>query len=370
MTQGDKIRQAREIRALTQEDLAKKIGRSNVQIAQVERGFREPSQELLEAIALATRFPLTFFASPPHIEFPISDVIFRAKVGISRKKMLAAVRYAEHIFGIAHALAKGLKRIPVLIQSLSTNPVSAAKQTRQLMKVGPDEPLLNLVRALERAGVWCFALPELEDGDAFCVWLQVEEYDIPIIAVSAKAPADRLRLSVAHELGHLVLHRGLVTRPRKEIEQEAFTFGAEFCLPARAMEQELVGPITLTALARLKLRWGISIAALIRRSHELQLITTRQYHYLFQQLSIKGWRTHEPEQLNIPVERPRLLRNMAELVYGFPINYSRFAAEARVSEQELRSIMALYADRKELAKEDLPPKGKVMSFPKGVLESV
>jgi len=363
MTQGDKIRQAREIRALTQQELADKIGKGNTVIAQLERGFREPSPELLETIAMAMGFPLTFFVAPPHVEFPISEVVFRAKAGISRKAILGAVRYAEHVFNIARVLSRSLKRIPVTIQPLSGNPVSAARHIRQAMKIGPLEPVYNLVRMLERAGVWCFALPELEDGDAFCLWMESGDGDIPIIAVSAKAPADRLRLSVAHELGHLVLHRGLMLRPRKEIEEEAFAFAAEFCLPARAMEQELVGPVTLTALARLKLRWGISIASLARRSHELKLITTRHYHYLFQQLSIKGWKVHEPDQLNVPVEKPRLLRNMAELVYGFPINYARFAAETYLSEQELRSMMSLYADRKELAQEDLPPKGKVMNFP-------
>ena len=60
---------------------------------------------------------------------------------------------------------------------------------------------------------------------------------------------------------------------------------------------------------------------------------------------------------------------MAELVYGFPISYARFAADTRVSEQELRSIMALYADRKELPLEDVP-KAKVFAFPKGLLEGV
>jgi Zn-dependent peptidase ImmA (M78 family)/transcriptional regulator with XRE-family HTH domain len=363
MTQGEKIRQAREIRALTQQELADKIKRSNTLIAQVERGYREPSQELIETIALALGFPLTFFNTPPHPEFPISEVIFRAKSGISRKEILAAVRYSEHVFNVAQVLSRGLKRIPVMIRPLSGNPVSAARETREIMKIGPVEPLINLVRTLERAGIWCFALPELEDGDAFCIWIPSEQGDIPIIAVSAKAPADRLRLSVAHELGHLVLHRGLMLRSRKEIEEQAFAFAAEFCLPARAMEQELIGAVTLSALARLKVRWGISIAAIARRAHELKLITTRHYHYLFQQLSIKGWRTHEPDQLNVPVEKPRLLRNMAELIYGFPINYAKFAAEAHLSETELRSIMALYADRKELAKEDLPPKGKVMNFP-------
>ena len=137
MTQGDKIRQVRELRALTQQELADKIGRSKTLIAQVERGFKGPSQELLEAIALATRFPLAFFSAPSNIEFPLSEVIFRAKAGISRKEILAAVRYAEHVFSIALVLSRKLKRIPVSIQPLSVNPVAAARQTRQFMKVGP-----------------------------------------------------------------------------------------------------------------------------------------------------------------------------------------------------------------------------------------
>ena len=369
MTRGDKIRQAREIRGMTQEELAIEAGKSKAVIAQVERGFREASSELMEAIAFATKFPLNFFDAPPHVEFPVSDVIFRAKAGISRKNILAAVRYTEHVFAIALSLARKLKSIPVAIKPSSSRAIDAARETRQLMKLDPSEPLVNIIRALERAGVWCFAMPYLEDGDAFCLWMEVEQRSIPIIAVSAKAPVDRLRLSVAHELGHLVMHKGLILRSRKEVEEEAFSFAAEFCLPAEAMEREMAGAITLSSLARLKLRWGISMAALIRRAHELKLLTTRQYHYLFQQLSFKGWRTEEPPQLNIAVDKPRLVRNMAELVYGFPINYARFAADTRVSEQELRSIMALYADRKELSLEDAP-KAKVFAFPKGLLEGV
>jgi Zn-dependent peptidase ImmA (M78 family)/DNA-binding XRE family transcriptional regulator len=363
MTLGDKIRQAREIRALTQNELAQEVHRSSALIAQIERGFKIPAPKMLEAIALALKLPLAFFSTAPHVEFPISEVIFRAKVGISRKEILAAVRYTEHIFAIAQLLSSKLKRIRVAIQPIPGDPVAMAKEVRQAMKIDPVEPVFNLIRLLERAGVWCVALPALEDGDAFCLWMESGDADIPIIAVSAKAPADRLRLSVAHELGHLILHRGLTLRPRKEIEEEAFLFAAEFCLPEMAMKQELVGPVSLTSLSRLKLRWGISMAALARRAHELRLITTRHYRYLFQQLSIKGWKTHEPDDLNVPIEKPRLLRNMAELVYGFPINYSKFASDTHLSEEELRSVMALYADRKELAQEDLPPKGKVMNFP-------
>jgi Zn-dependent peptidase ImmA (M78 family)/DNA-binding XRE family transcriptional regulator len=369
MTRGDKIRQAREIRGKTQAELAQEVSRHKTLIAQVELGFKEPSDELMEAIALATKFPLAFFNSPPHLEFSISDVIFRAKAGISRRAILNGVRYTEHVFNIALALSRKLKSIPVLIKPIAGNPIAAARETRKLMNIHPHEPIVNIVRTLERAGVWCFALPRLDDGDAFCLWVETDRRAIPVIAVSSTAPVDRLRLSVSHELGHLVMHQGMLLHSRKEVEEEAFAFAAEFCLPAQAMEQEMIGAITLTSLARIKLRWGISIAALIRRAHDLKIITTRQYHYLFQQLSAKGWRTQEPPQLNRAIDKPRLLRNMAELVYGFPINYAKLAAETKLSEQELRSIMDLYADRKELTKEDAP-KAKLFAFPKGVLEGV
>jgi hypothetical protein len=61
------------------------------------------------------------------------------------------------------------------------------------------------------------------------------------------------------------------------------------------------------------------------------LIAERQYRCLFEQLSIKGWRTKEPANLDVPVEKPRVLRQMAELLYGQPIEYERMAADLHLS---------------------------------------
>lgn len=152
-------------------------------------------------------------------------------------------------------------------------------------------------------------------------------------------------LALAHETGHLVLHRSLQGE-LKGIDQEANRFAAALLLPKAAMLQEIVPPVTLTSLAELKPRWGVSIQALIYRARDLGIITDRQFRYLFEQLSRRGWRKQEP--LAIPVERPRAVRKMAEILYGVPIDHRQFAARAGFRPQFAKDILELHASREEM----------------------
>src|SRR4051794_768151 len=95
---GERIRQAREIRGQTQEDLADKIKRSKALVAQVEAGFKMPTNEFIELVADATDFPITFFNEPPHAEFGMAEILLRAQRTVKRREVLNAVRYAEFIF--------------------------------------------------------------------------------------------------------------------------------------------------------------------------------------------------------------------------------------------------------------------------------
>jgi hypothetical protein len=99
--------------------------------------------------------------------------------------------------------------------------------------------------------------------------------------------------------------------------------------------------VTLTSLAGLKPRWGVSIQTLIYRAHELGIIADRQYRYLFEQVSIRGWRTREPENLDIPVEKPRTLRKIVELL-PFGNNLSHLAAELHLNVENVEEILNVY----------------------------
>ena len=73
--------------------------------------------------------------------------------------------------------------------------------------------------------------------------------------------------------------------------------------------------------------------------------------HLYEQLGMRGWRIQEPNNLDIPVEKPRALRKMAEVLYGTPINYRQLASDVHLRPQFMQQLIEAHADRSEL-----PPK--------------
>ena len=87
-------------------------------------------------------------------------------------------------------------------------------------------------------------------------------------------------MSVAHELGHLILHR-YVTSGTQELETNAYSFASELQMPSNAILGDLTAEkLNLFRLAKLKGTWGVSMQALARRSRELEVINDCQYRYL------------------------------------------------------------------------------------------
>ena len=116
-----------------------------------------------------------------------------------------------------------------------------------------------------------------------------------VIALNRKnRSGDRYRFSLAHELGHLVLHTDTPRSDRAAIETEANIFAGAFLMPKALLETTITNELTLKDYAELKQRWGYSIQAIIRRSHELNLINYKRYRSLRMQISGRGWSIKEP----------------------------------------------------------------------------
>lgn len=340
MAYGDRVRQARELRGLTQEELAKRLHVQQSAVAHVEAGLY--GAELMSAIAFQTGFPVSFFDEPYVEDFPVGSLQFRAHASMTRRERLQAYRYAQTLFELFRRMSYRVKRPELRLPQLDgAEPTGAARLTRSAFSLSPDAPLNHLINAAEHAGVVVLGLPvRLEGREAFSMWAQ----DLPVIALSADRPGDRLRLNVAHELGHLVLHRRM-KGAGAQAEREAFAFAAELLMPQMGMFNELVPPITLTMLAKLKLRWRVSMQALAKRARELRIISERQYYYLFEQIGRAGYRMAEPENLAIPAEKPRGLRQMLEVLYGVPIDYRRLATDSNLTPSFLRQIIDVHAEK-------------------------
>ena len=345
MVNGDRVRQVRELLGWTQTAFAQRLNVEQATIARIEKGDRQPSASLLEAIALQTGFPLAFFQQPSGPDFPMGSLLFRAHATTTTRDRTEAYRYAQIIYEMADRLAARVTPIPLRLPQLSETPHVAARITRSMLGLSPDTPIPTLLSVVERAGVLVLAIPvDVEERDAFSLWAGVGPARRPVIFISAGRPGDRVRYSIAHEVGHLVLHptiKGQISDAEKEADQ----FAAELLMPEIAMRRELVPPVTLTSVSRLKARWRVAIQALVRRAFELEIITKRQYTYLFEQIGARGWRTSEP--VEVPIEKPRAFKKMAEVIYGLPINYERLASDLRASTRFVKAIVDAHADRSE-----------------------
>ena len=109
--------------------------------------------------------------------------------------------------------------------------------------------------------------------------------------------------------------------PSETMEEEANRFAAEFLMPRWEIEPELKN-LTIKRLPQLKLRWKVSMQALIYRAAELSCITNNQKQYMFQQFSSWGYRKREPEQYDPPVEQPSLIKEMIDIHIN-DLEYSR-----------------------------------------------
>ena len=179
--------------------------------------------------------------------------------------------------------------------------------------------MADLTAAVEAAGVVVLSWDlGHRQGDAVSQWLEGHR---PVMLLYSAAPGDRLRYSTGHELGHLVMH----TEPVERQEQQADMFAGELLMPAAVIGGEL-GNLDMPALARLKARWGVSMAALIRRAHDLGAISDYRYKELNIEMSKAGWRSREPVQ--IPAERPGLLAEAVTQLRGKGLDNQTIAERA------------------------------------------
>jgi Zn-dependent peptidase ImmA (M78 family)/transcriptional regulator with XRE-family HTH domain len=336
----DRLRQARELRGLTQTALAHRVGVHPSAIAQLETGRIQPSPPVLEALSRATGFPPAFFTRPSGPPLPLGSLRFRARAAMTARQRRQAWWCAQTLYELMASMAAQTEYPVPRLPRLDRDPVAAAAVTRQALGLAPDQPIGPLIRTLERHGVWVLAIPvPLPQRDACSTWAGGDGAR-PVIVVAATPAGDRRRFSVAHELGHLVLHQVPQGSPH-ELEQQADRFAEAFLLPEAAMRQVLVPPITLTTLADLKACWGVSLQALIRRARTLERLTASQYRALSAQLGARGWRIQEP--IAVPVERPRALRQLAELLYGVPIDYPQLAQVTGLDPRFLQDLLDAHA---------------------------
>lgn len=360
MIYGARIRQARELREVQQQDVAAILGITGGRLAQIEQSDAPTSMEpaVQTALSAALRMPGSFFEVPAAEDLSVGSMRFRAQQRLTKRVTNRVRREAELTLELARAAERHLEspraRVP---STFLVTAEDAADAARAALGVPPTGPVPNVVRALEKAGVWVFMVDTRVEAklDAFSTWAG-PNLERPVIALGEGMAWDRQRHTTAHELGHLVMHRttGTDTDGGKSIEQEADRFASAFLFPREDALLELPSPLTLSQLGPLKLRWGMSLQALVYRAHDLGVITPEHRASLFKQISARGWKKEEPGVEARAVERPRALRRMIELAYGTPVDIKKVAGEVGRFPSELGRDLDRYSSGPHAASPRLP----------------
>jgi Zn-dependent peptidase ImmA (M78 family)/transcriptional regulator with XRE-family HTH domain len=349
MIYGERVKQARELCGLTQTELAEDIeGLGQPQLSRIEKGFLEPSPDLLVLIAGRTGLQPQFFEQQPAPSLDTLSLRYRSRARLSERERQRSCRWADLVLEQTKVMAEQLETGPVrLTRHTDLTPERAAQFTRRLLGLGPHEPVPYLILAMERLGVVVLGLPHHGDRhDAFCGWRDGQ----PVMALLNGAPGDRLRFSAAHELGHLVLHDEATPGP--QAEDEADRFAAELLVPYDAMAFAIPQDVTLSALRLLKAQWRVSLRTLVRQGRAVGVIDDERYTSLFRQLSARGWTKQEPVQ--VAVEKPRGFRKMAELLYG-PHPEAGLVGDSRWTRELAVAVLDRHARREELPAERTTP---------------
>jgi Zn-dependent peptidase ImmA (M78 family)/DNA-binding XRE family transcriptional regulator len=294
---------------MTLDQLAGLLGITKQAVSKYEHGKSIPSPDVLDKILRTLNVPRAYLVKDDvPLNYGSSALFFRTMRSTTKEN----TEYADIISRWCYEILCGIdiyKDSGLVFPDVDAGLTIQEKavRLRHQWNMG-TRPIPNMTALLEKNGFYIFIIDSAElKTDAYSRIIN----DIPIIVLNKnKGTAVRRRFSLAHELGHLILHRGLsetdFTARSSELEREANFFAECFLMPADRFGNSVIAP-KLEHFVSLKETWGVSVAAMIYHYGHIGLINSHKTKSLQMQMSKQGWNKHEPLDDKIAFEVPRQL---------------------------------------------------------------
>lgn len=313
MTESQKINPkmltlAREARGFSQADLAERSGVSRSNISKFEQDNLVMSSELLNKIMSVLKFKNSLFYADTEI---LPPALYRRRDTVPAKTLMqidANINlYRLNISTLINAMKFTEPAVPSYPVPEIGTPEDAARALRRLWNL-PDTSIDNLTEVLESHGIITVAMDfgtERVDSRSILI-----DDKFPVIFYNKKLLGDRLRFTLAYELGHIIMHTRTALTSFSDLSKETNAFAAEFLMPKAGILNDLNENLDLELLAKLKGKWKASMHAILYRAVDLQVITENQKRYLINQFNALKIRRREPKELDLVIEKGYLLRDM------------------------------------------------------------
>ena len=334
MINGRSIKLARESRGLSQSKLSELLGVTQASLSRFEKGVLTVAPEFVSKIAQALNYPASFFEKDIRIAGETS-LFYRKRASMTVKDLSILESKISILSKGIDELMESINipelRIPSVEPSVDNSPQEIAYKVRNFLDV-PAGPIDKIVSLLEKNGVIVMFL-DVDDMEKFDGLTMFTMNQAPVIWINRNIPNDRKRFSLAHELGHLVMHlrsENLETSEEQK-ELEANEFAGEFLMPKSQCKVDLF-KLKYKDLGMKKYYWKVSKAAIIYRAKELKCISEETARYLYVTLGRYGERKNESVQ--VPIDEPQIVKKM----------YSLHVSELKYSAEEMMDITGLMTD--------------------------
>ncbi|WP_141621248.1 ImmA/IrrE family metallo-endopeptidase [Myxococcus sp. AB036A] len=321
---GSRLVEARLERGIPVRALAERVEISVPAIYGYEKGASSPRADVLRRLCDALDVPERYFLMPVE-EVPGSAVFYRAQ----RSTSVAACNAAEAKLSWLHRLGAvvgqfislpsmnlpdfAIPRDPLALSDAEVE--RFAVDTRRYWGLGQG-PISNMVALLEKHGILLArAQVDAEALDGLSQFFG--DHAVGLLAAN-KESGPRSRFDVAHELGHLVLHRGVeqarLNKPSewRAFENQAHRFAAALLFPPEAFRHE-VKTFSVDGFFELKMRWKVSVRMMMMQAQRLGFLSDEAMTRLHINYARRGYKRNEPLDEQLPPEQPRLLRRAIEL---------------------------------------------------------
>lgn len=313
---------AREARGLTQSELVKKIPNlSQGNYSRMEKGLLPIPDDTLFNISKELNFPLNFFTYNKPVKDQ-AEYYYRKRATMPRKHQIKLEANFDLVRIWIDTLLSDVDipdfNLPLIEVDGNNNPSAIARKVRYFMSL-PKGPIDKLVRSFEKHGIIVYFFKEAPDKfDGTTIITNTGQH---IIVINDEFPNDRKRFTLAHELGHIVMHLPFshTIDADRDTEDEANSFASEFLMPELDIRRDLIN-LKFRMLGDLKLYWKASKASLIRRAYDLKYIDKTKYTTMMIELSRMGER--KQEKGHVDLDKPLLLKLIID-TYFDKLEYSK-----------------------------------------------
>ncbi len=303
---------AREYRGYSQTELAESIkGLSQSNLSKFEKGLGLLSEDVQKKIIEFLRFPPEFFNK--RINSFIENANYRKRAAITKNAVQKFENKCKLIGYLVDEFSESIEWPEFTLAPLNVEagyePAYIANYNRKLLKLNSNEPLKNIINLLESSGVIIYEIDVIEkfDGISF-----ITDRGYPIIIINKNFSNDRKRYTIAHEIGHILLHNesNFPVSSYRDKEKEANVFASEFLMPTNEIKNSLRS-LKMSDLSDLKQYWLTSMSSIIRKAKDLNCIDDNRYKFFMIEMSRYGYNTREP--IEVFIDKPTCFKNAYNL---------------------------------------------------------